>query len=117
MNHRSAMRRLGACTAGFLFAAGAVCEPPQPQHDSRLEKLEAFFNTYDCPPPHYVTQYVRAADHHSLDYRLLPAISVTESTCGSYQRGNNHWGWSSADYEFSSVPYGIEFISTALETS
>lgn len=73
-----------------------------------------FFKTYDCPQPYYVTSYLRAADTHGVDYRLLPVISVLESSCGKYQRKNNHWGWNSANTGFSSVQAGIDFITKEL---
>jgi len=77
-------------------------------------RLEAFFDRYQCPQPHYTSDYLIAADTYALDYRLLPAISVRESTCGQYTRGNNHWGWNSARSVFRSVPDGIDYISRQL---
>ncbi|HEY2842009.1 MAG TPA: hypothetical protein VGJ09_00100 [Bryobacteraceae bacterium] len=62
----------------------------------------------------HVDDYLRAADTHALDYRLLPAISLVESTCGAFERMNNRWGWDSAQSGFKSVPEGIEFITAQL---
>jgi hypothetical protein len=72
--------------------------------------LEAFFDRYQCPQPHYTHVYLRASDKYALDYRLLPAISVLESTCGQNSRANNYWGWDSARRGFESVPAGISFV-------
>jgi len=82
--------------------------------DPRSARLEAFFKAYDCPAPLHVDEYLRAADSHALDYRLLPAISLVESTCGAFERMNNRWGWDSAQIGFPSVPTGIEFITEQL---
>lgn len=82
--------------------------------DPRGARLEAFFKAYDCPAPLHVDEYLRAADSHAVDYRLLPAISLVESTCGAFQRMNNRWGWDSAQSGFASVPAGIEFITAQL---
>jgi hypothetical protein len=87
---------------------------PVPYSDPRSERLEAFFKAYDCPAPLHVDEYLRAADSHALDYRLLPAISLVESTCGAFEKMNNRWGWASAQSGFPSVPDGIEYITAQL---
>jgi hypothetical protein len=61
-----------------------------------------------------VTEYLGAADTYAIDYRLLPAISVLESTCGIHQRQNNRWGWASARRRFSSFRAGLEYIAHQL---
>src|SRR5579872_5500933 len=85
-----------------VFSAGDL--------DSRAFKLTSFFKAHQCPQPYHAEDYVHAADMYSVDYRLLPAVSVRESTCGVYQRGNNFWGWDSARTGFESVTRGIHFI-------
>lgn len=82
--------------------------------DGRMVRLETFFELHGCPAPYHTTDYLRAADRYALDYRLLPAISVVESTCGQYCRLNNYWGWDSARTGFTSVPSGINFITKQL---
>jgi len=100
---------LGVLACGVLASDNTL-----PPRDPRSERLEAFFKAYDCPAPLHVDEYLRAADWYSLDYRLLPAISLVESTCGAFERMNNRWGWDSAQTGFPSVPAGIEFISAQL---
>jgi hypothetical protein len=82
----------------------------------RASRLERFFDSYHCPSPRHTGDYLRAADTYHLDYRLLPAISVVESTCGFYPRSNNRWGWTSAR-GFSTVRAGIDFIAGRLAAS
>lgn len=82
--------------------------------DQRHAKLETFFQSFGCPAPHHVKEYLGAADTYAIDYRLLPAISVLESTCGIYQRQNNRWGWASARKGFSSFRAGLEYIAHQL---
>lgn len=82
--------------------------------DGRVSKLERFFQSYGCPSPHYSADYIRAADAHQLDYRLLPAISLVESTCGLHEQRNNRWGWNSGKKAFASIPNGIYFITAQL---
>src|SRR5579862_4653544 len=108
------MRRLwlvGIVAAGLARAANA---PPAPPLDERGLKLQAFFESYRCPAPYHVEDYLREADKNAIDYRLLPAISVRESTCGRHARLNNHWGWDSARSGFSSVKAGIRYLARKL---
>lgn len=82
--------------------------------DKRHERLEVFFQSFGCPAPYHAKEYVGAADSYAIDYRLLPAISVLESTCGIYQRQNNRWGWDSARKGFASFRAGLEYIARQL---
>ena len=82
--------------------------------DPRISKVDAFFHAYSCPAPNHAADYVRAADLYDIDYRILPAISLLESTCGSYPRGNNHWGWDNGSANFRSVEHGIDYIARQL---
>src|SRR4051812_25388799 len=84
------------------------------REDPRISRLETFFEAYDCPGPFHVQEYLQAADSHELDYRLLPAISLVESTCGAFERMNNRWGWDSTQSGFESVPAGIDYITEQL---
>jgi hypothetical protein len=93
--------------------ARAANAPTQPADERRL-KLQAFFESYRCPAPYHVEDYLREADKNAIDYRLLPAISVRESTCGRHGRLNNHWGWDSARSGFSSVKAGIRYLARTL---
>lgn len=107
--------RLARSAVLGLLACGVIAsDNTLPQQDPRSERLEAFFKAYDCPAPLHVDEYLRAADSHEIDYRLLPAISLVESTCGAFEKMNNRWGWASAQTGFPSVSAGIEFISTQL---
>ncbi len=82
--------------------------------DIRASRLEAFFHTYHCPAPFLVSDYLTAADVYSIDYRLLPAVSVRESTCGRHARLNNRWGWDSARTGFVSLAHGIHYVARQL---
>src|SRR5262249_16793643 len=66
------------------------------------------------PAPFLTSEYVEAADTYSIDYRLLPAVSVRESTCGLYARLNNRWGWNSAKSGFITLAHGIQHIAHEL---
>src|SRR5215469_13818051 len=82
--------------------------------DARAKKLAAFFKAFHCPAPHYVEDYIQAADRYGLDYRLLPAISVRETTCGLTAANNNRWGYHPGRQSFPSVRAGIDFLTRQL---
>lgn len=105
------------CWFGSMALAGSVYGNPAAEpsaRDARHHKLEIFFRSFGCPAPYYASDYIRAADAYSIDYRLLPAISLLESTCGLYQRNNNRWGWDSARTPFASVREGLRYIAFQL---
>ena len=111
---KTTMRALVALTLMASAYGNTVTENPAVLRDNRYDRLESFFQSFGCPAPHYVDEYVGAADSFAIDYRLLPAISVLESTCGVYQRLNNRWGWDSARKGFSSFRAGLQYIARQL---
>lgn len=92
-------------------AAAPTAEMPV---DPRLEKLEQFFDHYQCPKPNYAHEYLSSADKYNLPFDLLPAISILESNCGRHQRFNNWWGWNSARTGFPSVAEGLNHVAQQL---
>lgn len=104
---RAALVGLMACAA----IAGDDTVAPQ---DQRVFRLEAFFKAYNCPSPLHIDDYLDAADAYQIDYRMLPAISLLETTCGSHEKQNNRWGWASAQTGFPSVGEGIHYIASQL---
>jgi hypothetical protein len=112
--------KLAICALGAMMLAVSAYgntiagNPSALVRDNRYDKLESFFQSFGCPAPHYVDEYLGAADSNAIDYRLLPAISVLESTCGVYQRLNNRWGWDSARKGFSSFRAGLQYIARQL---
>ena len=83
-------------------------------HGSSHRAAGSVFQSLRLPRPFHVQEYLQAADSHALDYRLLPAISLVESTCGAFERMNNRWGWDSVQSGFPSVPAGIDYITEQL---
>jgi hypothetical protein len=82
--------------------------------DPRAARLEKFFTHYNCPEPRHVNEYLRAADEYDLDYRLLPAVSLRESHCGTEAWNNNRWGYHPGVQKFPSVEDGINFVARVL---
>ncbi|MFH1899259.1 MAG: hypothetical protein ABIJ82_02200 [Patescibacteria group bacterium] len=63
--------------------------------EKRIEALEKFFTKLKSPLKANAATFVDVADKYNLDYRLLPAISCMESTCGKFliEGSYNPFGW------------------------
>ena len=105
---------LGSVAICAIGLTAPVLHAASLNEDSRAVKLADFFKEHHCPQPYLISEYLRAADKYRIDYRLLPAVSVRESTCGMHARWNNRWGWDSARTGFESLARGIEFIARQL---
>lgn len=62
---------------------------------NRQKILTAFFSKNNSPLVKNVNKFVEIADKYNIDYRLMPAISCTESSCGKFliERSHNPFGW------------------------
>jgi len=113
----------------FLLVAGLLAAPvtasvqqyqysPEvKQNDPRLWRLEKFFADRDCPLRTAAKDFLIAADQNHLDWRLLPSISIIESSGGKYHRNNNVFGWDSCNEKFSSIRAGIHYVAEQLGKS
>ncbi len=109
--------------AGLLavdVASSSVHRPaadPDYGNDPRLLKLEQFFKLYDAPAHSIATEFLRAADLNSLDWRLLPSLAIVESGGGREYTKNNILGWDSCQTEFPSVIAGVHHVARRLHES
>ena len=78
----------GLVIAGMLTVPVSVTNAELPdakaeyRNDPRLETLKKFFKSIDCPAQDFAEEFLKAADRHKLDWRLLPSLSVMESGGG-----------------------------------
>jgi hypothetical protein len=109
--------------AGLLAAPATVsvqqytAAPEVKQDDPRLSRLQKYFGDRDCPLRDSAKDFLLAADQNQLDWRLLPSISIIESSGGKYYGNNNVFGWDSAKEKFSSVRAGIHYVAAQLGKS
>ena len=85
--------------------------------DPRLLRLQQFFEKRDCPLRELAADFLAAADLNALDWRLLPSISMIESSGGKDYRNNNVFGWDSCRESFTSVSAGIQYVAAQLARS
>lgn len=90
---------------------------PAPKPDPRAARLGKLFRIYHCPEPHHIADYLRAADGYGLDFRLLPAVSIRETSCGAGEKQNNRWGYHPGRMAFPSIEAGIDFVARQLAES
>lgn len=108
--------------AGLLAAQGTadpdsrLAEVAVPT-DPRLIRIKQYFLERDCPAHVYAEDFVVAADQNNLDWRLLPSLSMVESTGGKLTRNNNMFGWDNCDTAFRSTREGIYKVAARLANS
>lgn len=75
----------------------------------KVAAVKGFFNKYNAPLAANAEDFVRAADLYGIDYRLLPAISMVESTGGKKLfRAYNPFGWGRSGYSsFKAAIYDV----------
>lgn len=108
--------------AGLLAAPGVASFAQQADqspyaHDPRLARLRDFFHGSGCPIRHLAGEFLLAADRNGLDWRLLPTISLVETTCGKAATGNNLFGWDSGKKKYASVREGIHAVASRISQS
>lgn len=109
--------------AGLLAAPATVsvqqyaASPAVKQSDPRLSQLQKYFGDRDCPLRDSAKDFLIAADQNELDWRLLPSISIIESSGGKDYRNNNVFGWASCKEKFTSVRAGIHYVAAQLGKS
>jgi len=113
----------------FLLAAGLLAAPASVSHqqyhaaaavkqnDPRLSRLQKFFGDRACPLRDSANDFLIAADQNQLDWRLLPSISIIESSGGKDYTNNNVFGWGSCKERFTSVRAGIHYVAAHLGKS
>ena len=106
-----------------LMAAPVTVSLQQPSithsepNDPRLHLIWQYFADRDCPLRDSAADFLIAADQNALDWRLLPSISMIESSGGKDYRNNNVFGWDSCRESFPSVQAGIHFVASKLAKS
>lgn len=123
MNMVAALAAAGVFSLSFVFGNGAqkpkpaipvaVIAPKEsvavpamevPKEDVRAKAIDSYFEKKKMPLAGYGGIFVREADKNGIDWRLLPAIGVRESSGGLHACGSNAFGWSSCK--------GVDFGST-----
>ncbi len=87
------------------------------EEESRAKKaqaIDAYFKKYDMPLAGHGMKMVIEAEKNDLDWRLLPAIAVRESTGGKHackKVTNSFFGWGSCKINFKTIDHAIEIVA------
>lgn len=75
----------------------------------KVAAVKAFFRRYNAPLQKNAEDFVRAADMYNIDYRLVPSISMIESSGGKVLfRPYNPFGWGRSGYpSFTAAIYDV----------
>lgn len=86
--------------------------------DARVKSLEDFFKRYNSPLFNHAQTIVDEADKHQLDYRLIPAIAMQESTLCKKIIKNSHncWGFGIYDNKITRFDNYDDAIKTVTAT-
>lgn len=87
--------------------------------DNRAEIIDNYYKARNMPLYGYGKKMVEVADANGLDWRLLPAISIRETSGGKYMCKNpkapfNPFGWGSCRIGFTSIDNAIETVGYKL---
>jgi hypothetical protein len=82
----------------------------------RAEKIDKYFSDRGMPLSGFGKYMVSVAEKYAIDWRLIPALAIRESSGGKYLIAkNNPFGWGSADrIEFESMERSIDTVAMAL---
>ena len=65
----------------------------------QVGRIRAYLTGRRSPLAQYAEEFVTAADHYGIDYRLVASISIIESSGGLYNfRPHNAWGWGKVSF-------------------
>ena len=84
---------------------------------AKAEAIDSYFKLHDMPLYGTGEKMVKEAENNDLDWRLLPAIAVRESTGGKFdckKAENNPFGWGSCKISFDSLDEAIETVAMNL---
>lgn len=94
-----------------------VIDPKTEAQKAKAESIDAYFREHDMPLEGTGMKMVQEAEKNGLDWRLLPAIAVRESTGGKHDcknAENNAFGWGSCKISFKSNEEAIEVVARNL---
>lgn len=103
--------------ANGSLAINAAEDQKLKDEQTKAQSIDAYFETHDMPLEGTGMKMVLEAEKNGLDWRLLPAIAVRESTGGKHDCTsvkNNPFGWGSCKIGFKSVDEAIETLAKNL---
>lgn len=114
----TSMNSLVAQIAGTpIQDVNTIKTPEQVIREERAAKIDAYYAKYNMPLEGYGMKMVLAAEKHDIDWRMIPAISVRESTGGKFACKSvtySAFGYGSCRINFESYDQAIELLAKNL---
>ncbi len=110
------VKQINIAVAGTLAFNNAI-DPETETLKAKAEAIDAYFREHDMPLEGTGKKMVEEAEKNGLDWRLLAAIAVRESTGGKHECKrvpNNAFGWGSCKISFDSNEEAIETVARNL---
>ena len=103
-----------------MFHNNVVAFAPEAQStyvslsEEHAKKIDAYFSARAMPLEGYGAKMVKVAEENNIDWRLLPAIAIKESTGGKFACHNNPFGWGSCQIKFKNFDEAIDTVAMNL---
>ena len=82
--------------------------------EDHISKIDTYFAKRNMPLEGYGAKMVAEAEKNNIDWRLLPAIEIKESSGGRFACGYNPFGWGSCKIKFATYDIAIETVARNL---
>jgi hypothetical protein len=103
---------------GFLAFNQAMSQKAEdPSTKAKVDAIDAYFKSHKMPLEGTGLKMVQESEKNNLDWRLLPALSVIESTGGRHackKATHSFFGWGSCKIDFNSDEEAIEIVAKNL---
>ena len=103
-----------ASSTGFNNSDDVVEISIEDVRAERAAKIDAYYGKHKLPLTGYGMKMVLASEKYGIDWRLIPAIGMRETTGGKFACYNNPFGWGSCKIKFSSFDEAIESLARNL---
>lgn len=98
-------------------STSVIITPEEQARKDKATAIDAYFTSYNSPLAGYGMKFVTEAEKNDLDWRLLPAIAMRESTGGKEackRVANSVFGYGSCKIGFKSIDESIEIVARSL---
>ena len=86
----------------------------QDLRQEKADKIDAYYGRHNLPLTGYGMKMVLAAEKYGVDWNLIPAIGMRETTGGKFACYNNPFGWGSCKIKYNSFDESIEALAKNL---
>lgn len=83
-----------------ILETGISITPQDVIRSQQIENIRIYLSKRNSPLAQYANEFVDAANHYNIDYRIVAAISIVESGGGKHNfKPYNAWGWGTQSFE------------------